>query len=64
MSFRVTGRDLTIFIIFCLFLLYICAVAVLNVTSLLNDGTFHGLLPFEAFKSPYLAATMVVFLVF
>lgn len=61
MSFRVTGRDLTIFIIFCLFLLYICAVAVLNVTSLLNDGTFHGLLPFEAFKSPYLAATMVVF---
>lgn len=61
MSFRVTGRDLVIFLIFCLFLLYICAVAVLNVTSLLNDGTFYGLLPFAAFKSPYLAATLVVF---
>ncbi len=62
MRFRVTTKDLIIFIIFCIFLLYLCAVAVLNVTSLLNEGLFTGLNPFPAFKSPYLGATLVVFI--
>ena len=61
MKLRVTIKDLIIFLIFCLFLLYLCAVAVLNVTSLLNEGVFFGLDPFEAFASPYLGATLVVF---
>ncbi|MDD4188422.1 MAG: type IV secretory system conjugative DNA transfer family protein [Bacilli bacterium] len=62
MKFRVSTKDLIIFIIFCIFLLYLCAVAVLNVTSLLNEGTFAGLNPFPAFFSPYLGATLVVFI--
>lgn len=61
MKFRVTTKDLIIFIIFCFFLLYLSAIAVLNVTSLLNEGTFYGLLPFAAFFPPYLGATFVVF---
>ncbi len=61
MKFRVTGKDLIIFITFCIFLLYLCAVAVLNVTSLLNEGSFAGLNPFPAFASPYIGATLVVF---
>lgn len=61
MKFRVTGKDLVIFIIFCFLLLYLCAVAVLNVTSLLNEGIFAGFNPFPAFASPYIGATLVVF---
>ena len=61
MRFRVKPRDFIIFIIFCIFLLYLSAIAVLNVTELLNEGTFYGLLPFAAFKSPYVVATLVVF---
>jgi len=61
MNFRVSAKDLTIFIIFCIFLLYLCAVAVLNVTSLLNEGDFAGFLPFGAFRSPYIAGTLVLF---
>ena len=61
MNFRVSAKDLIFFIVFCIFLLYLCAVAVLNVTSLLNDGDFAGFLPFAAFLPPYLGATLAVF---
>ena len=61
MNFRVSSKDLMIFVIFCVFLLYLSAIAVLNVTAVLNDGTFYGVLPFAAFKSPYLGATITVF---
>ncbi|MFA7064854.1 MAG: type IV secretory system conjugative DNA transfer family protein [Bacilli bacterium] len=61
MKLRVTSKDLIIFAIFCFFLLYLSAIAVLNVTSLLNEGVFFGLLPFAAFAPPYLGATIVVF---
>ena len=62
MNFRVSSRDLVLFCIFCVFLLLLCAIAVLNVTSLLNDGEFAGLNFFKAFQSPYLGATIVVFI--
>ncbi|MDD2238421.1 MAG: type IV secretory system conjugative DNA transfer family protein [Bacilli bacterium] len=61
MKLRVTSKDLMIFAIFCFFLLYLSAIAVLNVTSLLNEGVFFGLVPFAAFAPPYLGATIVVF---
>ncbi|MDD2409325.1 MAG: type IV secretory system conjugative DNA transfer family protein [Bacilli bacterium] len=62
MKLRVTSKDLIIFAIFCFFLLYLSAIAVLNVTSLLNEGVFFGLVPFAAFAPPYLGATIVVFM--
>ena len=62
MKLRVTSKDLIIFAIFCFFLLYLSAIAVLNVTALLNEGVFFGLVPFAAFAPPYLGATIVVFM--
>ena len=61
MKIKVTGKDLVIFSIFCVFLLYFSAIAVLNVFTLINDGEFYGLVPFEAFTGKYLFATLLVF---
>lgn len=61
MKLKVSGKDLVMFGIFCLFLLYFSAIAVLNVFTLLNDGEFYGLSPFEAFTSKYIFATLLVF---
>ncbi len=61
MKLKVSGKDLAMFGIFCVFLLYFSAIAVLNVFTLLNDGEFYGLSPFEAFSSKYIFATLLVF---
>ena len=49
MKFRAEPRDVAIFIVFCFFLLYMCAIGVLNANSLATKGEFYGLLPFAAF---------------
>ena len=61
MKFRVEPKDLVIFICFCIFLLYICCIGVLNASSLASTGKFYGLLPFEAFSSKYIGTTLVLF---
>ena len=61
MKFRVTPKDLTIFIIFCIFLLILSSLAVLNVTSLLDSTEFFGINFFKGFAPPYLLPTLVVF---
>ncbi len=61
MKFRVSAKDFGIFIVFCIFLLYLCAIAVLNFTSFANDGTFYGLNPFPAFGRDYLLLTLFLF---
>ena len=43
MRFRVSAKDLIIFIIFCIALLILSSLAVLNVTSLLTSTEFYGL---------------------
>ena len=63
MKFRVKPKDLTIFIIFCVFLLILSSLAVLNVTSLLDSTEFYGINFFAGFLPPYLLPTLVVFLV-
>ena len=62
MKFRVDSRDLIIFGIFCVFLLYICCIGVLNASSLAQTGEFYGLLPFEAFTGKYITATLTFFI--
>ena len=62
MRFKVEPKDLLIFIIFCIFLLYLCCVAVLNLSSLATEGVFYGLLPFKAFTPRYITATIVLFI--
>ena len=55
MKFKVETKDLVVFIIFCIFLLYICCIGVLNASSILsNEGKLYGLVPFEAFTKEYI----------
>ena len=61
MKFKVEPKDFLLFVIYCVLLLYLCAIAVLNFTSLQVDGTFYGLLPFKAFTPKYFPATMLLF---
>lgn len=63
MKFKVEKKDFVLFVIYCILLLYLCAIAVLNFTSLANDGVFYGLLPFRAFLPPYLGPTIILFII-
>ena len=63
MKFRVDPKDFFLFILYSLFLLYLCCIAVLNFSSFSNDGTFYGLSPFKAFTMPYLPVTLGMFFV-
>ena len=63
MKFSVEEKDLKIFIIFAIALLYICALVVLNASSLAQTGSFYGFLPFAAFKPEYIGATLMLFLI-
>ena len=61
MKFNVEKKDLIIFGIFCIFLLYICCIGVLNASTLATEGRFYGLLPFEAFTGKYIGTTLILF---
>ena len=61
MKFKVEPKDFMLFCIYCVLLLYLCAIAVLNISSLALNGTFYGLLPFRAFTGRYLPLTLLLF---
>ncbi|MDD5979904.1 MAG: type IV secretory system conjugative DNA transfer family protein [bacterium] len=63
MKLKITAepKDFIIFGIFCLFLLYLCCIAVLNISYISTEGVFWGLSPFKAFTSKYIGATIVLF---
>ena len=61
MKFRVEPKNLIIFGVFCVFLLYICCIGVLNASTLASEGRLYGLLPFEAFTGKYIGTTLVLF---
>ncbi|MFI3261019.1 MAG: type IV secretory system conjugative DNA transfer family protein [bacterium] len=63
MKFRIEKKDLLIFVAYCLGLLYVCALVVSNLTSILEFGEFDGLLPLRAFTSRYFILTLVLFVV-
>ena len=63
MKFKITPKDFLIFCLYCVLLLYLCAIAVLNFSSFINEGEFYGLLPFEAFTPRYLGITLFMFVV-
>ena len=62
-KFVATTRDVIIFVIFAIFLLYIVCLGVLNIPKLASDGVFYGLNPFEAFSSKYIYYTILFYLV-
>lgn len=62
MKFRAEPKDILIFLFFCLFLLYLVAIGVLNASSLTSTGEFYGLNPFEAFSPDFVVTTIIFFL--
>ena len=62
MKFRVSSKDLVMFMVYSIFLLVLCSLAVLNLSSLLNEGKLFGLNFFAGFVPPYLWPTLIVFL--
>lgn len=62
MKIKVEKKDLVIFCAFCVFLLYLCAIGVLNTASIVSEGKFYGFLPFKAFTSKYIGMTFFLFI--
>ena len=61
MKFNVTAKDLILFIVFCIFLLFLCSIAVANASSIINEGVFIGLNPFLGFSSKFILGTFFLF---
>ncbi len=61
MKFRVSAKDLIMFVIYSIFLLILCSLAVINLSSLLNEGKLYGFNFFAGLFPPYLPATLLVF---
>src|SRR5574344_1141878 len=61
LKFRAEGKDWVIFGIFSVILLYLVAIAVLNLSYFANYSRLWGLNPFPAFGKQYLLATIVGF---
>ncbi len=62
MKFKVEPKDFLLFCLYSILLLYLCAIAVLNFTSFINEGVFYGLNPFPAFSFKYLPLTLFTFI--
>ncbi len=62
LKFRAEKEDILMFGLFAIFLLYIIAIGVLNLSSFAANGTFSGLNPFPAFGPKYIVATIVFYL--
>ena len=63
LKFRVTPKDMTAFVVFSILLLYLIAIAILNISSLSTNNTFHGFNPLPAFIGEKLPVTMTLFLI-
>lgn len=63
MKFNVSAKDLVLFIVFCIFLLLLCSIAVSNAVSIINDGEFLGLNPFTGFGPHYIFGTLLLFFI-
>lgn len=63
MKFNVSAKDLVLFVVFCIFLLLLCSIAVSNAVSIINDGEFLGLNPFAGFGPHYIFGTLLLFFI-
>ena len=61
MKFKVNSKDLIIFAVFCVFLLLLSSLAVVNAISIINEGKFVGFNPILGFTSDYVIGTLGVF---
>ena len=63
MKFRISKKDLIILACFLVFLLYLCAIGVMNFVTFGSTGTLWGLNPFPAFSGAYLGLTLLLYVV-
>lgn len=63
MKFRISKKDLIILACFLVFLLYLCAIGVMNFVTFGSTGSLWGLNPFPAFSSAYLGLTLLLYVV-
>ena len=61
LKFRAELKDIVIFLIFCVVLLYFVSVAVVNVHSFALSSKFTGLNPIPAFQGELLLPTLVIY---
>lgn len=60
-KFRADKKDIIIFFVFCFILLYLIAIAVVNLRSIVDEGVFSGLNPIPAFYSENVLITLVFY---
>lgn len=58
LKMRADAKDWTIFGIFCVFLLYVVCIFVINFASLTSEGVFRGLNPLPAFLPEFILFTL------
>lgn len=63
LKFRADSHDLLIFGIFSLFLLYVVALAVINLKNFAATGELYGLNPFPAFGPDYIVTTITFYFI-
>lgn len=63
LKFRADKKDIVIFLIFCAVLLYLIAIAVLNLNSFATEGVFRGLNPLPAFSGEFILPTLVFYII-
>ncbi len=62
MKFKVNPKDLVIFAVFCVFLLFLSSLAVTNAITIINEGKFVGFHPLLGFTPDYIVGTLGVFI--
>ena len=63
LKFSAEPEDIIMFIVFAVFLLYVVAIGVANLSTFATDGYLSGLNPFPAFAPKYITATIVFYLI-
>ncbi len=61
-KFRADFKDIVIFLIFCVVLLYLIAIFVVNLNSFAVEGVIAGLNPLPAFGSEFIMATIILYI--
>ena len=62
LKFTAKPKDAIIFGIFCVFLLYLVAIGVLNLYEISHNNKFYGLNPFPAFGKDFIISTLALYL--
>lgn len=62
LKFTAKPKDIIMFVIFCIFLLYLVAIGVLNIYELSHNNMFWGLNPIPAFSGDFIEATITLYI--